>query len=142
MELSKNEKLKNRITDFVNALKEFVDWIDNDNAPVEELVEKEDIKRAFEEHRSNFSVPILTWEILHMSWLNQTGFWYYGAFVTPMETNNILESGFEVSEPNGRVIETYAFGDFLDEENVCMDWETLSEVVTEDIQDWDKDVPF
>ena len=142
MELSKNEKLKNSINEFVAALREFAEWVDADNAPVEELVDKEDIRKAFEEHRSNFSVPILTWEILHMAWLNKTGFWYDDAFIGTMETGNILKCGFEVSEPDGTVIEVYEFGDFFDEENVCMDWETLTEVITDDLQERNKDVPF
>ena len=136
-ELRKNEKLKNSITEFVAALKDFAEWIDNEDAPVEELNERKDIIKAFKEHRENFSIPILNWEILNMAWANRTGFWYDGVRIEIRETDNILRCGFEVIDADGDIIETYEFGDFFDPlVDVRVDWEALVSVMTEDIADW------
>lgn len=136
-ELKKNEKLKNSITEFVAALEDFAAWIDEENAPVEELNERKDIIKAFKEHRENFSIPILNWEILNMAWANRTGFWYDGVRIEIRETDNILRCGFEVIDADGDIIETYEFGDFFDPlVDVRVDWEALVSVMTEDIADW------
>lgn len=130
-ELRKNEKLKNSITEFVAALKDFAAWAYEENAPVEELNDKDDIRKAFKERRSNFAVPILQWEILHMSWLNKTGFWYDGFYITPYHTEDVLLSGFIIDG-----IGTYKFYDFFDEDNLCLGWEKLVECMVEDIAVW------
>lgn len=136
-ELRKNEKLKHSIQEFVSALQDFVSWVDEENAPVEELNERKDIIKAFKEHRENFSIPILNWEILNMAWANRTGFWYDGVRIEIRETDNILRCGFDVKDNEGDIIETYEFGDFFDPLiDVRVDWEALVSVMTEDIADW------
>lgn len=136
-ELRKNEKLKNSITEFVAALKDFAAWAYEENTPVEELNERKDIIKAFKEHRENFSIPILNWEILNMAWANRTGFWYDGVHIAIFETDNILRCGFDVRDNEGDIIETYEFGDFFDPLiDVRVDWEALVSVMTADIEDW------
>lgn len=131
------------------ALKEFAEWVDEDNAPVEELVDKEDIREAFKKHRNNFSVPILTWDILHMAWANKTGFLYDEAFISPRAVDNIFESGFSVfesgfnvTESDGTLINIYQFGDFFDKENVRMDWVALNNNITNDLENRHKAIAY
>lgn len=127
-ELRKNEKLRNSITEAA--------WVEDENATVEELNDKDDIRKAFAEHKGNFSIPILSWEILHMSWISKTGFWYDGVYIAPCDYGEILRSGFDINDSEGDVLETYEFGDFFDNDNICLSWEPLVECMVEDIADW------
>lgn len=152
------QKIKKTFDEFYDAFNEFMDWVGEEDAntgidgtpipqdvAIWELTDKEEITKAFKEHRSNFSVPILVWDILHMSWINKTAFWYEGALITPIYTGDIFSSGFLVKSFDGCRITMPLFSDYIDEDNVCCKWEKIVESIIEDIDyfnRYSKEMPF
>ena len=148
---------KTTFNQFYSLFNEFMDWvgekesltgIDGTDVPqdaaVSELNDKEEITKAFREHRTDFSVPILNWEILNMSWLTKTGFWYDGVYINPADTGDILSSGFAAKGNNGVAVGAYHFADYINDE-VCCDWVKMVERIADDVEYWNrynKELPF
>ena len=132
MKLTEDKKMKTHITEFVAALKDFVDWACREDTPVVELNDKEDIKKALAEGNSRFSVPFIYPELLQLSWFNKTGFWVGDIQVSPLETSNILDCGFEFYTADDKG-ECYMFKDFFNDVEMRVEWDLIAEAIEEDM---------